>query len=197
MNLIKGSRGGSCKLTGQGGLLDLSRDFYLIKERLWDWGSGDIYDERGTTIGRMRRKLISLRAEITIEEIDGTPIISVNRKIISLRPSYDIKDGGGNLLGRTRRKLLTIIRPKMWMEDATGDKSLVGQGAFAGWDFEIKDRLGRKIAEVSKTDRWRDIFLGGIFDYSDTYALHILDRSHDRRVLLGFVIAIDNSVHDK
>ena len=38
-------------MTGQGGLLDPSRDFYLIKERLWDWGSGDIYDERGTTIG--------------------------------------------------------------------------------------------------------------------------------------------------
>jgi len=39
--------------------------------------------------------------------------------------------------------------------------------------------------------------LGGMFDFSDTYAVQILDPEYDRRLLLGFVIAIDNSVHDK
>lgn len=184
-------------MTSQGNLLNPDRDYYLIKEKLWDWGGGDIYDEHGAAIGRMKRKLISLRAEITIEEIDGAPVLTINRKIASVRPSYDIKDNAGNLLGRTKRKLLAIIRPKIWVENAMGDESLVGQGSFAGWDFEIKDLHGRKIAEVSKADRWRDVFLGGVFDYSDTYALHIIDRSYDKRILLGFVIAIDNSVHDK
>ena len=178
-------------------LLNPDRNYYVIKEKLWDWGSGDIYDESGATIGRMKRKLLSLRAEITVDEPDGLPILTVNRKIASVRRSYDIKDANGNLLGRTRKKLLTLFKPRMWMEDQNADKILVGQGSFAGWDFEISDIHGRKLAEVSKSERWRDIFLGGMFDYSDTYALHILDPSYDKRALLGFVIAIDNSVHDK
>ena len=69
--------------------------------------------------------------------------------------------------------------------------------AFAGWNFDITDPKGNKVAEVSKADRWRDVFLSGIFDYSDTYAIHILDSTYDRRIILGLVIAIDNSVHDK
>ena len=45
---------------------------------------------------------------------------------------------------------------------------------------------------------FRDLFLGGtIFDFRDTYAIRMLDREYDRRLILGFVVAIDNSVHDK
>ena len=57
-------------------LLNPDRNYYVIKEKLWDWGSGDIYDESGATIGRMKRKLLSLRAEITVDEPDGLPIPS-------------------------------------------------------------------------------------------------------------------------
>ncbi len=35
-----------------------------------------------------------------------------------------------------------------------------------------------------------------MFDFADTYAVQIQDPSYDKRLLLGFVIAIDNSVHD-
>jgi uncharacterized protein YxjI len=178
-------------------LLDPEREYYVIKEKLWDWGGGEIYDERGSVIGRMKRKFISLRALITVSEPDGKPVLTVNRKLASVRSSYDIKDENGNLLGRTRKKILSFIRPKMWMEDALGNRVLEAQGSFAGWNFSIRDATGRPLAEVSKADRWRDVFLGGLFDYSDTYALRILDKNYDRRVLLGFVVAIDNSVHDR
>ena len=40
-------------------LLDPKRNYYVLKEKLWDWGSGDIYDEKGNTIGKMKRKLLS------------------------------------------------------------------------------------------------------------------------------------------
>lgn len=180
-----------------GSLVSADRSFYVLKEKLWDWGSGDIYDEHGTTIGKMKRKILSLRAEISVNELDGGRALTVNKKIMSVRASYEIKDPKGNLLGRTRKKILTLFRPKMWMEGPDGGHALVGQGSFAGWDFDVKTADGRRIAEVSKTDRWRDVFLGGVFDYSDTYTLHILDPAYDRRTLLGFVIAIDNSVHDK
>ena len=180
-----------------GDLLDPDRNYYVLKEKLWDWGGGDIYDERGQTIGKMKRKILSLRSEITISEPNGSPELTVNKKIVSLRRSYEIKDHQGNLLGITKKKILSIIRPKMWMENANGEETLIGQGSFAGWNFDIMNRQGKKVAEVSKIDRWRDVIAGGIFDFSDTYAIHILDPTYDRRTLLGFVVAIDNSVHDK
>ncbi len=179
------------------GLLHPDREFYLLKEKFWDWGGGDIYDERGEVIGRMKRKILSLRALTTITEPDGAPVLTINRKLFALRASYDIKDAMGNLLGRTRKKILTFIHPKMWMEDASGGKILEADGSFVGWNFTIKDMTGRTVAEVHKTDWWRDIFFRGPFDFSDSYALKILDKNYDRRAILGFVVAIDNSVHDK
>ena len=101
------------------------------------------------------------------------------------------------ILGRTNKKIMSFIRPKMWMENTNGERQLIGQGSFAGWNFDITDTKGNKIAEVSKADRWRDVLLSGVFDFSDTYAVHILDSTYDKRIILGLVIAIDNSVHDK
>ena len=66
-----------------------------------------------------------------------------------------------------------------------------------GWSFKITDMSGNLIAEIEKADRWRDVFLGGLFDFKDTYALRILDNQTDRRILLGFVLSIDNVLHDK
>jgi len=179
----------------QTSLIDKSRNFYTIREKLWDFGYGDIYDVKGNTIGKMKRKILSLRKEISIIESDGNQVLTVNKKIASVRKTYDIKDSSGYLLGRTNKKILSVFRPKIWMEDDNGKKILLAQGSFAGWDFTIKNE--KEIAEVSKSDRWRDIFAGGIFDYRDTYTLHVLDSNFDRRVLIGFVIAIDNSIHDK
>ena len=32
------------------GLFDLSRIYYILKEKYWDWGSGDILDEQGREV---------------------------------------------------------------------------------------------------------------------------------------------------
>lgn len=178
-------------------LLSPEREFYLIKEKFWDWGSGDIYDERGNTIGRMKRKVLSLRSLITVMDLNGEPIFTINQKLASLRSCFDIKDKDGRLIGRTKKKILSLFRPKLWLEDQFGNQILEAQGSFAGWDFVIKDKTGRTLAEVRKLDRWRDVWLGGVFDFSDTYAVKVLEKNCDRRLVLGFVLAIDNSVHDR
>ena len=109
-----------------------------------------------------------------------------------------IKDQQGNVLGRTNRKILTFFRPKLWLENENGKKILEAQGNFLGKDFKIKDNTGNLIAQVGKSDFFRDLILGGsLFDFTDTYAIKIFNRVFDRRLLLGFVIAIDNSVHDE
>ena len=43
-------------------------DYYILKETGWDLGFGDIYDKEGNTIGKMDRKIISLRAKITVKD---------------------------------------------------------------------------------------------------------------------------------
>ena len=176
-------------------LIDVERQYYVVKEKFWDSGSGDINDEGGATIGRMDRKFLSLRSTIAVTEADGTTLFTVSKKLVSLRTSYDIKDENDELLGRTKKKLLSF-RPKMWMEDAAGRKLLNAEGSYRGWDFAIKDNTGQMIGQVRKSDRLRDVFLGGMFDFSDTYTLQVMEPSFDRRLLLGLVIAIDNSVHD-
>ena len=179
------------------GLLDPKLNYYVLKEKWWDWGSGDIFNQNGTAVGKMHRRIISMRALTEVSETDGTLVFTINKKLVSLRPSYMIKDFEGRLLGRTYRKILTFFRPKLWLEDSQGHKILEAKGNFLGKSFDVKDKRGNLKAKVGKSDFFKDLVFGGLFDYSDTYAIKILDPSYDKRLLLGFVVAIDNSVHDK
>ncbi len=47
-------------------LLDPSIEHYVLHEKAWKFGGGDIFDPQGEKIGIMRRKLISMRAEIQL-----------------------------------------------------------------------------------------------------------------------------------
>ncbi len=179
------------------GLLSPTLNYFVFKEKWWDWGSGDIYDEKGLSHGKIHRKMISLREFTEVTETNGALVLTVNKKLVSIRPSYMIKDSQGNTLGRTNRKILTLFRPKLWLEDEDGKKLLEAQGNFLGRDFKIKDSKGNLKSKVGKSDFFKDLVFGGVFDFSDTYAVQILDPEYDKRLLLGFVIAIDNSVHDK
>jgi uncharacterized protein YxjI len=179
------------------GLLSPELNYYVLKEKWWDWGGGDIFNQNGTAVGKMHRRVISLRALTEVSEVNGTQVFTVNKKLVSLRPSYVIKDVEGRLLGRTNRKILTLFRPKLWLEDSEGRKLLEAKGNFLGKNFEVKDMDGKLKAKIGKSDFFKDLVFGGVFDFSDTYAIKILDSSYDKRLLLGFVIAIDNSVHDK
>jgi uncharacterized protein YxjI len=179
-------------------LLDPTITYYVLKEDWWNWGSGNIYDQKGNTIGNMHRRVLSIRAFTEVKSIDDDLLFSVERKLISIRASYVIKDRQGNMLGRTNKKILTLFRPKLWLENNKGKKILVAQGNFLGKDFQIKFPKGKPVAKVGKSDFFRDLFIGGsLFDFTDTYVIQIIDSELDKRLLLGFVIAIDNSVHDK
>ena len=179
------------------GLLSPRVDYFILKEKWWDWGSGDIYNGKGMPIGKMHRKVISLRALTEVTETDGTLVFTVNKKLVSIRASYMIEDAQENTLGRTNRKILTLFCPKLWLENEDGKKILEAQGNFLGRNFKIKDSKGNLKAKICKSDFFKDLLLGGVFDFSDTYAVQILDPEFDKRLLLGFVIAIDNSIHDE
>ena len=176
-------------------LLSKDNSYYLIKEKIWDWGSGDIMNQSGQVVGKMKRVLLSLRADIELREPNDTPIAKVRRKIVALRPQFDVVDMNDNLLGWTKQKILALFKPEIWMENNQGQEIYRAKGNFMRWDFDIKSG-GKKVAEIRKADRWRDVFLDGLFDFSDSYAIHILDPNVDRLALIAFAIAIDNSFHD-
>ncbi len=181
-----------------GGLFDINRTYYILKEKYWDWGSGDILDEKNQKIGRMHRKIFSIRKRIELLEMDGTIAASIHSKLISARQAQTLLDPEENVLARIKKKIFSIFRPKFFLEDPEGNRWYEAQGKFMGWSFKVKDlSTGQIVAEIEKADRWRDVFLHGLLDFKDTYALKILDNATDRRILLGFVLSVDNVLHDR
>jgi len=182
----------------EGSLFDLSRNYYIIKEKMWDMGYGDILDETGQLVGRMNRKIFSIRRRVELQEVDGTVVATIHSKIVSARGAQDLKTPDGQPIARIKRKILTFFRHVFYLEEPeTRTRWYTAEGNFMGWSFKIYETATKKlVAEIEKADRWRDVFLGGLFDYSDTYALKILDNETDRRILLGFVLSIDNVLHD-
>lgn len=183
------------------GLFDPSHRFYIIKEKFWDWGSGPIYDEHGWPIGKMHRVLLSLRKRIEFQEMDGRIIAYIAKKLVSLNPFvYDLHTPDDVRIARLSKTILSIFRPRFELKDDSGQILFCAVGNFMGFDFNIfagpDENPQYIVGEIHKADRWRDIFLGGAFDFSDTYALQVHNPTVDRRLLLGFVIAIDNVMHD-
>ena len=179
-----------------GGLFDINRNYYILKEKYWDWGSGDILDENNQIIGKMKRVILSIRRRVELLEVDGTISATIHSKIVSARGAQDLKDPYGNMIARIKKKITSIFRPKFFLEDINGERFFEAQGKFMGWSYKVTDMSGKLIAEIEKADRWRDVFLGGLLDFKDTYALRILDNETDRRILLGFILSIDNVLHD-
>ena len=183
---------------GSMGLFDINRNYYILKEKYWDWGSGDILDENNQIIGRMHRIILSIRKRVELLEVDGTLAATIHGKLISARGAQDLKNSDGELIARIKKKILSFFRPVFFLEAPDGTEWFRAQGKFMGFSFKIYDATtGEVIAEIEKADRWRDIFLGGMFDFKDTYVLKILDNKTDRRILLGFVLSIDNVLHDQ
>jgi uncharacterized protein YxjI len=166
-------------------LFDISRNYYVLKEKYWDWGSGDILDENNQIIGRMHRIIFSIRKRVELQEVDGTVAATIHAKIITARAAQDLKTPDGVLIARIKKKILSFFRPVFFLESPEGVQYFRAQGKFMGFSFKIYDVItGDVVAEIEKADRWRDIFLGGIFDFKDTYALRILDDKTDRRILI-------------
>ncbi|MFX1410889.1 MAG: hypothetical protein ACFFA6_11075 [Promethearchaeota archaeon] len=181
-----------------GSLFDINRNYYILKEKYWDWGSGEILDENNQIIGRMRRVILSIRRRVELQEVDGTISATIHSKIVSARGAQDLKTPDGQMIARIKKKILSLFRPVFYLEAPDGTQWYRAQGKFMGWSYKVYDvSTGKVIAEIEKADKWRDIFLSGLLDFKDTYALKILDNETDRRILLGFVLSIDNILYDQ
>jgi uncharacterized protein YxjI len=177
-------------------LLDPSNSHYVMHEKSWRFGGGDIYSPDGSKIGEMKRKIVSIRAEISLHDADGTLLCIINRKLVSARPVYDVKLPDGTLIGRGKRPMVAI-RGSIDMYDAEEKLIYKAQGGLMKFDFEITDATdNRVLATIKKGDRWRDVFAKS-FSFKDRYVIRIEDSSADRLMLLAYAVIIDNVYHDK
>jgi uncharacterized protein YxjI len=168
-----------------------------MHEKAWKFGGGEIYNPEGQKIGSMKRKLISMRAEIDLLDIDDSLIATINRKLMSARPIYDVKDSSGNLIGRGKRPMVAF-RGSIDMYDADEQIIYKAQGGVTKWNFRITDPKDKRrvFAEIKKADKWRDVFAPA-FNFKDRYVIHIVDPTAPRLMLLAYAVIIDNVYHDK
>jgi uncharacterized protein YxjI len=167
-----------------------------MHEKAWRFGGGDIYDQHETKVGSMQRKLLSMRAEISLFDSNGELLCVINKKLISARPIYDVKSPDGQLIGRGKRPMIAF-RGSVDMYDANEELIYKAQGGVTKWNFQITDPSKKRIwAVIKKADKWRDVFAPA-FNFKDRYVIHIEDPTADRLMLLAYAIVIDNVYHDK
>jgi len=182
------------------GLLDPCQLSYVIKEHFLEGGSSPIYNDSGQHIGKIQRKLQAIRENIEMLELDDTIVASVHRKLVAIRPTFALKDGNEKLLGHFEKTLLNLLHPKFYLKNPQGEIILTAQGKLMGFDFMIyRGELvnsNNLVAEIHKADRWDSEFFSGTWDFTETYGIRVLHPTIDRRMVLGFVIAIDDLMRD-
>lgn len=175
-------------------LLHRDQAYYVIKENFYDLSNKDIHNERGEVIGQLVTSITLLRTNITVYGIDNEPLILLNSRQFTLYPGYDIKDSNNLLLCRTKKTFLPFIQHKMWVENPSGHKILSVEGSYADFDFSIIDDNNLLIARIRLSETLPEIFQQYSFDFSNTYTLNIIDLNYDRKIILGFVVAICNII---
>jgi uncharacterized protein YxjI len=174
---------------------------YVVQEKFWDFGSGPIFNAQGQQIGKMKRRMLSFRQKVEFREMDDSIVCSIHRKILAFKPTYTLVDKNEQEIAHLEKKLFTFAQPKFQLKDPMGHIIFTAVGKFLGFDFNIyrgmEEDPKQIVGEIHKADRWEDFFFGGWVDFKDTYGVKILDPDVDRRKILGFVIAIDNVMHDQ
>jgi len=108
-----------------------------------------------------------------------------------------IKDSDGNRVASIKKKIDKQDNPKFFLEDPNDTIWFEAQGDYLGRSYKIINvNTGKIVAEIQRADTWEEILLGEPHEYRETYALKIFDSETDRCVLLGFVLSIDNVLHD-
>ncbi len=178
-------------------LLDPSNEYYVLHEKTWKFGEGEIYTPQGEQIGTMKRKLVSMRAEVTLKDSDESLLCIINKRLVGTRPVYDVKSPEGELIARAKKPLVAF-RESIGMYDTNGYIIYRTQGDVIKWNFTVTDPRDKKriYAEINKANRWRDIFAKS-FSFKNRYVIRVVDRDAPRLMLISYAIIIGNVYHDK
>ncbi len=146
----------------------------LFKQRFFSWfDSYDIYDEFGNTVYTVKGQL-SWGHCLKVYDSFGTEIGMVQEEVLTLLPKFEIYMWG--LYQGRITKEFTFFKPK-YNIDFNGWHV---EGDFFEWDYDIMDRTGVRIAQVSKE----------VFNWTDTYMIDV-NNPQDALAAVMLVLAVD------
>lgn len=146
----------------------------LFKQRFFSWlDSYDIYDESGNTVFTVRGELAWGHC-LKVYNANGLEIGTVKERVLTFLPKFEIYLGD-NYVGCIEKEF-SLFKPRFNI-DYNG---WFVEGDFFEWDYQIQDRHGRRIAEVSKE----------LFNWTDTYVIDV-GNPEDALGVLMLVLAID------
>ena len=168
-------------------LFDLNQEYYILKNDYWKFGSGNIFDAQDQNIGFINGKK---EKNVEITEVDGSITATIHFKSKSMRGASELRDNDGILIAKLKKKKISDFNSIYFLEDPKGNRWYIAKGEFINFTFNIEDlSINKTVAECNKTKKWKEVF-SGKFDYDNDYALKVLDKETDRRILLLFVVGI-------
>lgn len=124
-----------------------------------------VYDGDNRLIFQIRRGVAFLRATVTVQAPDGTPLGSFRRKLMSLGGAFAVHDPDGEVVAQVK-------------------------GDWKGWNFQLLTPDGQQLGTVAK--KWAGLGKE-LFTSADTYAIALEDDAPQEHniLLLAAGLAID------
>lgn len=146
----------------------------LFKERMFTWfDSYDVYDEQGNTVFVVKGEL-SWGHCLRIYDAHGNELGSLQEKILTFLPKFEMYIGN-DYVGCVGKEFTFFI--PAFDVDYNGWHI---EGDFFEWDYQIMDRTGQRVANVSKE----------LFNWTDTYTIDVTNPE-DALCALMVALAID------
>lgn len=146
----------------------------LFKQRFFSWfDSYDIYNEAGEVVFTVKGQLAWGHC-LKIYDSTNREVGTVQEKVLTFLPKFELYLGE-RYVGCISKEF-SFFRPKFHI-DCNG---WYMEGDFMEWEYTIMDRVGRRVAVISKQ----------ILNWTDTYMIDVAEPQ-DVLCALMLVLAID------
>jgi uncharacterized protein YxjI len=155
---------------------------YVMQKKLFSLG-GDyhIRDEEGHDVYYVDGKALSLRDQLSFQDLQKQELAFIQRKVLSWGPTYEIHRNG-ELFAVVQKHLFKPFHHRFTI-DVAGPDDLEAEGTLLNHEYTFK-RGERVVAEVSK--KW--------FSIPQTYGVDITPDQDDVLILASTVV-IDAASH--
>jgi uncharacterized protein YxjI len=121
---------------------------YQVREKLFRLGEdNDILNDAGQPVLNVDGKVLSIHGLMLINDLTGAEVGRVSRKLVSLRATYEIALTSG-VTAELHQRFTGPFHPK-WNFSVSGGEEMEMSGNFSGHDFNLAAN-GQTVATVSK-----------------------------------------------
>ena len=173
-------------------LLDPNHDHYFIETKPLNIEIEEIYDEHNANIGHIKR--IPKSNEISVLESDNKLLFNLKRGGW-LGADYEMKDIVGNQIAEFKIKGGKASNRKISMESVDKKYNLIARESGVGWQFEITEGNGRKVAVYAWLEH---AFVPSELkiDIEKSFGLQVINQSYERKFLVGFFVVLVDGIFE-